>query len=238
MPVTPASPAPYAPASAVVDLIERHRNKGLPSPVDGDVLGRVGVSASLIPRTLQALQALDLIDEKGAPTQVLEGIRLAPEADYKASLLAWLRAAYADALQYVDPATADETAIRDAFRQYNPVGQQPRMVTLFSGLFRAAGLSPEKAASSPRKKAATGTASSARTNTRTLKNADTGRAREQSGVGHLPAALAGLLAGLPGDAGWTQAQRDNFMKAFGAVLDFCFPPQIMTANANEAESTE
>lgn len=55
MPVTVDQPAPYAPASAILDLIERHRNKGLPAMVDADALGRAGVSDSLIPRTLQAL---------------------------------------------------------------------------------------------------------------------------------------------------------------------------------------
>ncbi len=43
MPVSIDQPVPYAPASALLDLIERHRNKGLPSVVDADVLLRAGI---------------------------------------------------------------------------------------------------------------------------------------------------------------------------------------------------
>lgn len=144
MPVTTDAPAPYAPASAVLEIISRYRAKGLPTPINGEVLSRAGISKSLIQRTLYALQSLDLVDDKGQPTNTLESLRLAPEAEYKQQLTSWLTAAYADILIYIDPQTADEVAIRDAFRSYTPVGQQARMVTLFIGLFAAAGIGPEK----------------------------------------------------------------------------------------------
>ena len=144
MAVTAEKSAPYAPASAIIALIERHRNRGLPAPVTSEVLGRAGISNSLIPRTLQALQVLDLIDEQGAPTETMEGLRLAPEAEYQKRLSEWLKGAYADVLSFVDPAQDDETAVRDAFRSYNPVGQQPRMVSLFLGLLATAGMADEK----------------------------------------------------------------------------------------------
>jgi hypothetical protein len=33
-----------------------------------------------------------------------------------------------------------------------------------------------------------------------------------------------MLSKLPPEGeGWSQASRDNFVRAFGAVLDFCFP---------------
>ena len=148
MPITKDKPGSYAPTSAIMGLIERHRRNGLPSPVTEDILQRTGISESLTSRTLQALITLDLIDDQGRPTPTLEGIRLAPEPEYKQRLEDWLRAAYADALSFIDPAEDDETKIRDAFRAYKPVGQQPRMVTLFMGLFAAAGVRPEKKRSS------------------------------------------------------------------------------------------
>lgn len=151
VPVTPDKPAPYAPASAIIDLIQRYRNRGLPSPVTGEVLMRVGVSESLVSRTLYALQALDLIDEQGAPTKTFEGIRLAPEAEYKQRLSQWLQGAYADVLTFVDPGRDDETKVRDAFRSYQPVGQQSRMITLFLGLLATAGLVSEKRSAQPRR---------------------------------------------------------------------------------------
>ena len=117
MPVTPDRPGPYAPASAILELVQRYRTRGLPTPINGEVLARSGISDSLIPRTLQTLQTLDLIDEAGAPTQVFEGIRRAPEAEYQQRLREWLNNAYADALNYIDPATASDVEVRDAFRE-------------------------------------------------------------------------------------------------------------------------
>lgn len=147
MPVTIGNPAPYAPASAVLEVVDRYRARGLPSPIGAEVLGRAGIAESLIPRTIQALRTLDLIDDDGKPTATFEGLRLAPEGEYKERLSQWLNNAYADVLTYVDPATADETALRDAFRSYSPVGQQPRMVSLFTALYAAAGSGPGKATS-------------------------------------------------------------------------------------------
>ena len=236
MPVTRDQPAPYAPPSAIMSIVERHRNKGLPSPVDAEVLERAGISPSLVNRTLQALQGLDLVDEEGRPTDVLEGIRLAPEAEYRQRLTEWLNGAYADALTFVDPSKDDEVAIRDAFRSYKPVGQQDRMVTLFIGLFTAAGVMPERPKQAPARKVA---ASSPRvrgsvnppprTRARSTPAQDGGGGRVAATSPHaqfagLPPALAGLLRSLPSEeTGWSRAQRDKFHNAFGVMLDFCFP---------------
>ena len=219
------SPRPVRPASAVMEIVQRYQARGLPTPINGEVLARAGISDSLIPRTLQALETLDLINAEGVPTQVFEDIRRAPEAEYQQRLREWLNRAYAEALQFVDPATADEVAIRDAFRNYNPFGQVSRMVTLFTGLFKAAGVGLEKAAQASRKPAAA-SPPKARTGMKSLQ----GLARRVSAgdqtpkPGTLPPALAGLMASLPPEGkGWTQAKRDSFMAAFGTILDFCFP---------------
>jgi hypothetical protein len=231
--VTRDRPAPYAPAKTILDLLTRNRDRGLPSPVTGEVLGRAGIPDSLHPRTLQALQTLDLIDEGGTPTPVLERLRLAPEAEYKARLEEWLRSAYADAFTFVDPSKDDETRVRDAFRSYNPVGQQIRMVGLFLGLCAAAGLRPEKASApakprlrmlpNPAKPAAPRPAQgrpmvkppahSARASTSTSTSISTG----------LPPALAGLLQDLPNGEGWTKAERDKWLATFQVVLDYSIP---------------
>lgn len=143
MPVTKDAPAPYAPTAVVLSLIERYRQKGLPTPITQETLARAGVGDSLTSRTLYALKVLDLIDAEGRPTPVLEGLRLAKETEYAARMAEWLRCAYADALEYVDPATSGPADVRDAFRSYTPIGQQDRMVNLFLGLFQAAGVMPE-----------------------------------------------------------------------------------------------
>lgn len=233
MPVTTDQPAPYAPTSAIMDLIERHRNKGLPAIVDADVLQRAGISTSLVPRTLQALKTLDLLDNEGRPSQVFENIRLAPTADYERSLTEWLNAAYADALSYVDPATDDEVAFRDAFRKYTPTGQQSRMVSLFMGLFTAAGVMPLRQKQSTPRASGNGTPakpakvkSAQRQTIQTT--AETGastqiHAHRYAGAGQLPPAIAGLIATLPIETGiWTQDRRDKFVATFEAVLDYTF----------------
>lgn len=234
MPVTVDQPAPYAPTSAILELIERHRNKGLPPVVDADVLARAGISDSLIPRTLQALKTLDLLTEDGRPSEVFEGIRLTPTAEYQQRMAEWLNAAYADALSYVDPATDDEVAIRDAFRKYIPTGQQGRMVSLFMGLFTAAGVMPQRAKASPPKRSVQANGSAkpkpGLTNThRAPARPPAGQrppqyeSRPPAFAGSLPPAIAGLLATLPPDGGyWTKERRDGFMATLGAVIDYTF----------------
>lgn len=240
MSVTRDQPAPYAPASAIMGLIERHRNKGLPAPIDSDVLGRAGISASLIPRTLQALQTLDLIDEEGRPTKILEDIRLAPEAEYTKRLADWLNSAYADALAFVDPSKDGEVQVRDAFRSYKPVGQQSRMVTLFMGLFTSAGIMPDKGKQPPKKVRPPPSAPKvARPPTPVLKQAGDEPSRSAPAIGAFPPAIAGLLASLPPTGStWTRLERDRFVVTFGAVLDFCFPIDDRTQKYKQIEEED
>lgn len=142
MAVTSESSAPYAPYKAIIDLIQRYREKGMQTPFTAEVLGRAGITDSLISRTIQALQVLELIDEEGNPTPTFEGIRSAPETDYKQRLGEWIKGVYSDVFSFVDPMTDDQSRIRDAFRTYKPHGQQARMVSLFNGLCMEAGLAP------------------------------------------------------------------------------------------------
>jgi hypothetical protein len=234
MAVTADKPTPYAPPSAILELIERHRNRGLPPVINGEVLGRAGISESLIPRTMQALVTLDLIDEMGKPTATFEGIRLAPEVEYKKRLEDWLKGTYADVFSFVDPTQDDETKIRDAFRTYQPVGQQTRMVTLFQGLCAAAGIAPVKPAK-PKPQASAPRNFAPLTQKRlaqaSVKNTAAKQVVTNNGI---PAPLAGLLASLPPEGGdWTQTQRDKFVNTFSAVLDFCF--QIVEPGSPEAQ---
>lgn len=228
MTVTADKPAPYAPHSAITDIITRYRSRGLPTPIDAEVLGRAGISDSLITRVLQALQSLDLIDESGMPTAMFEGIRVAPESDFKQKLADWLKAAYADVFAFVDPTNDDETRIRDAFRNYQPIGQQGRMVTLFQGLCAVAGLMPEKPQQA--RAPSTSIAPRVRPATSTMRASSKLSAKATPlnpafNVGsNVPPPLAGLLASLPHPSvGWTKEERAKFVTTFQAVLDFCFP---------------
>jgi hypothetical protein len=226
MAVTADKPAPYAPVKTILDIVDRYRNRGLVFPITGDVLARAGVPESLVSRTLQALVTLDLFNDAGNPTETLEGIRLAPEAEYKKCLQGWLKSAYFDVFQFVDPTADDETRIRDAFRSYHPQGQQSRMVSLFQGLCAAAELVPENgksaassaSATSPRRHRAVLNPSAARS-----LQASVGKAHSRSATG-LPPAVSGLLQSLPSEGnGWSKEKRQKFLNAFGTVLDLCFP---------------
>ena len=220
MPVTEDRPAPYAAPSSIVDIVTRYRNRGLPFPVNTEVLARAGISESLIPRTLQSLQTLDLINEAGNPTDTLEGIRLAPEAEYRNRLTAWLKSAYAGVFAFVDPSKDDGVRIRDAFRGYNPVGQQSRMVTLFEGLCTEAGLITVKA-STPRPTASR--PRSAPSTPQVARAAIKPKAKGSPTAG-LPPALTGLLESLPElSSDWSDADRDKFLATFKVVLDLYFP---------------
>jgi hypothetical protein len=248
MPVTPARPSPYAPAASVIDVMNRNRERGLPTPVNAETLGRIGVPDSLNSRVLYALTTLDLIDENGAPTATLENLRLAPEAEYKKRQEDWLKSAYADIFAIADPAKHDETQIRDAFRGYSPVGQQARMVSLFLGLCANAGMIPEKSPSTSRPRAPASRpapaafVASPRTKTiakrivaERFKNAP--RHAPRGPTADLPAPLAGLLAGLPAEGdNWTAAERERFLATFKAVLDFCFPVVTKKAGGDQDET--
>lgn len=232
MAVTANDSAPYAPASAVAAIIQWHRKQGLPVPVDGDVLSRVGVSHSLIPRTLQTLQVLDLIDSAGAPSLSLERIRLASDAELPQRLQEWLTVSYADILKSVHPATSSEAAIRDAFAVYKPAGQQSRMVRLFMELFKAAGVTPASSAAKHRQAALVGSRRPTWTKKVQEKPARANAAAPLPSVSVMPPALEGLLSGLPADGeSWTQDQRDAFLRTFGTVLDYCFPPEPVKLRA-------
>jgi hypothetical protein len=207
----------------ILEIVDRYRNRGLVFPVTADVLARAGVPESLVSRTLQALVTLDLFKDDGNPTETIEGIRLAPEAEYQKRLQDWLKTAYFDVFQFVDPVTDDESRIRDAFRSYQPQGQQGRMVALFQGLCAAAGLGPEKKTRAPR-------APAKPSRPRNIVMQARGSVHHLNAVGlpsvptGLPPALSGLLQSLPsGEAGWTKDKRDKFLTTFETVLDYCIP---------------
>ncbi|QIN77837.1 hypothetical protein GBA65_04100 [Rubrobacter marinus] len=135
---------PYAPASGVLTVVRRYRERGLPLPMNNKALQQVGVSEGNAPRTLQALKILGLIDEEGGVTDAFKRVQRANTAEYPATLAEIVRSAYHTIFTIVDPAQDDLTAVNDAFRWYEPSGQRQRMVKLFLSLCDEAGLIPEE----------------------------------------------------------------------------------------------
>lgn len=223
MAVQADSPAPYAPTKSVMDVIHRFRDKGMTTPFELDTLTRAGVTEALAPRVLQALKILDLLDEAGNPTEAFESLRRVPTDAFQETLAEVVRSAYAEVFNFVDPAEHSVSQVTDAFRTYRPSGQRDRMVTLFLGLCREAGIvegpaervKRELPSNARRREVPRRQAAPARRNT--------GGGSRNTG-GSLPPAVASLLDTLPKpDQGWTKQQRDRFMTAFEAILDYTYP---------------
>jgi len=230
MALTPDGNAPYTAAATLVNLIKRFRDKGLAFPVTVDVLLRAGVPESLSQRTLQALQLLELIDEAGNATETLKKIREAPEKEYKATLAAWLKRVYAEVFKFADPSSEDETEVRDAFRTFIPHAQQDRMVKLFMALCAEAGLAPESKKAEA--KARVRPVVQAGQGTRLIKmKKPPAPPAETFRAGGVPAPIGGLLSTLP--KAWTKQDRDKFLMAFTAMLDYSIP--VRTAAELDAE---
>lgn len=130
---------PYAPAANVIAVLERIRNVKLPDVVDSDLLRIAGVSEGAMTRVVFALRFLGLIDTSGRPTDRLRAIAKA-EDDWRDLLAGVVREAYATDFARLDPGQDPQPRIVAAFKRYEPRSQTERMVMLFLGLCRAAGI--------------------------------------------------------------------------------------------------
>ena len=228
MAVRSGGQAPYAPPQTVFALIQAFRNRALPTPFTREVYVRAGVPESLVTRTSQTFRLLDLVDEAGNPTAEFEGLRRVGSSEYPQRLESIVPAAYADAIQFVDPAKDPPQKVRDVFRHYEPLGQLTRIVTLFLALCEAAGIIPEGTRKVAPKASPAGNGKKKPDAARRSGGAGPTVSHKASvrseGGGTIPPALMGLLASVPSDgASWTKQQRDKFMTAFGHVLDFTVP---------------
>jgi hypothetical protein len=241
MPLQGDGNAPYAPASAVIDVIRRYRDRGLQTPFTTDVLTRAGVSESLAPRTLQAFKLLELVGEEGEPTEALVSLAKAPtDEEYRDRLASLIRGVYAKVFSFVDPAEEDQERVRGAFRSFEPRGQQERMVRLFLALCAHAGIIPEAAARVTSE--ATPRRDSARREPRARATHTTRRSRTpdpRPEVEGLPPVLGGLIRELISiGQTWNAEQRDRFLSAFRSMVDYTYPVQSMTHAPDDGEEPE
>jgi Family of unknown function (DUF5343) len=217
---------PYAPLQPVLDVIRRFRERGLPEVVSRAVLHQLGAAEGNSDRIQKALQFLDLIDADGKRTATFSRLGKASETEYQEVLAEIVRAAYSQILTIVDPNDGD-IPINDAFRHYEPTGQRGRMVALFLGLCREAGMvSGGPVERRPRaKRVTTGNPPSRTRRTEVLTNS-TNNNQDDGGAGEAPPPsgadyrlLSALIQQLPRDGTWTQARRDRWLQAFTANID-------------------
>lgn len=224
--------APYAPANAVLDVIRRSRDRGLPEPVSLATLEQIGVSSGNAPRTLQALKFLDLLDNEGRHTDSFKRLSRATTEEYPNTLAEIIRAAYNSIFQIVDPAQDELTSIDDAFRGYTPPSQRDRMVKLFMGLSHEAGLVSEEKL--PNKQPRTRRQQT--TKRPTTQSDKQGRASTKEEPRHEESQHEGsryetedtatdyrlvgvLVQQLPKDGKWTKKRRDLWMQTMTSAVD-------------------
>jgi hypothetical protein len=130
----------YAPSGNVLTVIHQVRDRGLKEPVNMQLITMAGVAEGNASRTIQALRFLDLIDEEGYLTENFKVLRNASSEEYPSVLGDILKEAYSRVFMVLDPATANDEQLLNAFRFYEPRAQRARMISLFKGLCREAQL--------------------------------------------------------------------------------------------------
>src|SRR5207253_5036923 len=84
---------------------------------------------------------LGLLDrDSAARTPAFERLSRVTTNEYPRAMAELVQNAYAPVLAVIDPEQANDVAVHDAFRGYNPAGQRSRMVGLFLALCRESGL--------------------------------------------------------------------------------------------------
>jgi hypothetical protein len=148
MDVTPEETGkrPYAAPSNVLAVLDRCRSVNLPTAIDDDFLRVVGITPVVFNRVKAALRFLGLIGKDGRPTDKLKALAAAPPGgEYEQLLAGVVREAYREDFERVNPATDSNAQIMAHFHRYEPRSQTQRMVMLFLGLSRAAGIEVQDA---------------------------------------------------------------------------------------------
>ncbi len=251
---------PYAPVSTVVDTLRRFRNNGVRDTITPAELKRFGVADGMATRVAKCLDFLGLIDNDFRATTALSELIKAGSDDYPLVMAGILQKAYRPIFDIVNPETATDTQFADAFRGFEPQAQRERMVALYLGLCREAGLvsldrvpAPRSQATQKRPviKSGVSTASNGMKNTGTNSKVEDDQHQhrdQQNGKKFNEYApeyelLASLLVQLPKNGIWTKQRRDRWLGAVTANLDLLVEieeenlkkPEVQTKLFEDAE---
>jgi Family of unknown function (DUF5343) len=240
---------PYAPYANILMILRHARDKGLKEPVTAKSVTTLGIPEGNATRATQTLRFLKLLDEEGYLTERSKLLSKAPSEEYPGLLEQVLRDAYPIVFNALEPATATDQQYTNAFRLYEPGAQRHRMITLFKGLCREAGLiaggSPEVAG---RPRPTSGKSNKSQTSSNGAKrtgrpepkdatfdsephriwNTEASQTVSEASITSLPdyAMMHGVLKKLPFEKKqWTQPEREKWLNAVTAMVDMLFTLQ-------------
>jgi Family of unknown function (DUF5343) len=230
---------PYAPPANVIAVLKRARSRNLPERIDSDFLRLAEVPEPSQRRVTVALRFLGLIDEGGRPTDTLQALAAARDDEYANLLSAAIRDAYKEDFERIDPAEDTHAKIVAAFQPYQPRSQTDRMVMLFLGLCREAGI-PVMEAPRERKMKGTSGPRATRSSSRTTERASAAPATPQRQIPSPPPAPSGLLFGVTDDdiALLGDEQFEQVWQALGVVARTRAQAQRQRQRAKEAPSPD
>ncbi len=235
---------PYAPYANVLTIIRHARERDLKESVTSKTITTLGVPEGNATRTMQALRFLKLLDEEGYLTESFKLLSNAPSDEYPGLLEQILRDAYPIVFNALNPATAADQQYVNAFRLYQPKAQRTRMIILFKGLCREAGLIPGGApemstrprVTTPKSGKPSPWANGVKKTSPEPKDAplhpETDDVSDQQ-ASHSETVtpimstteytiMKGVLSRLPFGKKWTQAERRKWLRAVAANVDMLF----------------
>jgi Family of unknown function (DUF5343) len=131
---------PYAATANVIAVLNRARSRNLPETIGNDFLRIAGIPEAVFGRITEAVRFLGLVNEDQTPSDLLRSITAAPDEEYRDLLATAVRTAYRDDFTQVDPGQDSQAQVVGQFQRYEPRSQVARMVMLFLGLCREAGI--------------------------------------------------------------------------------------------------
>ncbi|HSW41792.1 MAG TPA: DUF5343 domain-containing protein [Patescibacteria group bacterium] len=226
---------PYAAAANVIAVLRRVRARNLPDRIDNDFLRVAGVPENVFGRVTNALRFLGLIGPDDRPTDLLRSISSAPEQEYRDLLSGVLHEAYREDFARINPADDTQAQIVDSFTPYQPRSQTSRMVMLFLGLCREAGIPVSEA---PRERAMrNGPVRSRGRTTVTRTASDSVRTRDGGAASRNPATAPGGLAGLT-EADLARLDQATFTELWQALGKAFYQARVVNMPAEAAPAED